>query len=131
MINQLVAYLRAQFPAYNFVLFYDPKDKQDTIAVRLTGGSVEGYPMERVDATFQVIVKSQDRQLALGRILDIYSYLKENFDFDLPAVPALSLPAVNVAKLSANQYPGEVSIDGSGVYNYVCNFTCVFSDKTP
>ena len=130
MTNQLIQYLRTQFPTLKFVTLLDPNDKQEAIVVRPTGGTVEGYPMERIDATVQIIVRSQDRNKAQTRMNGIYLLLKERFDFTLPAVPTLSLPEINCAKFSANQYPGEFSLEG-GVYGYVCNFTATFSDKTP
>jgi hypothetical protein len=133
MIYNVIQYLRDQFPLYKFVMLLDPVDKQDSIVVRPTGGTTSGYPMERVDGTFQVIVRSQDRKKAFDRMNEIYLYLKETFSIDLPAAMSGSTeiaPILNIAKISANQYPGEYN-EASGVYGYVCNFTVIFSDKIP
>ena len=129
MIHQLIEYLRTVFPTYTFVTLLDYSDTQETIVVRETGGSISGYPMERVDATVQIVSRGQDSFLAKERIQNIYLELKEKFDFDLPAVPDLGLTALNIARIQANQFPGDLTEVGTGVYEYVVNFTLTYSDK--
>jgi hypothetical protein len=131
MIYNLIQYLRDTFPLYTFVQLLDPSDTQATIVVReLGGGSVTGYPMERVDSPVQIISRGQDRFVAKQVIEDIYLELKEKFDFTLPAVLELSLPELTLARIQANQTPGDMSQSGAGVYEYVVNFTVTYSDKT-
>lgn len=131
MINNLIQYLRTEFPDLTFVQLLDPTNKQTTIVVReIGGGTVTGYPMERVDVPVQIISRGQDRLVAKNNITAIYLDLKERFDFTLPAVPALSLAEVNLARFGANQTPGDLSQIGTGVYEYVVNFTATYSDKS-
>jgi len=130
MINNLIQYLRDTFPTYTFVQLLDPTDTQTTIVVReLGGGAVTGYPMERVDAPVQIISRNQDRFEAKAAITAIYLDIKERFDFVLPAVPELGLTEVTVARIQANQTPGDLSQPSTGIYEYVVNFTVTYSDK--
>lgn len=128
MINNLIQYLRDQFPTYLFVKRLDPTDKQACIVVRSAGGVPTGYPMQRVDELVQIICRSQDRTEAESRASEIYFFLKEKFDFDLPSVPALSLDAVTIAKFHASQVPGDFSQEGTGVYQFLVNFVAIYSD---
>lgn len=131
MINQLLEYLRAAFPTLQFTQLLDTDDPQEIIIVRGTGGPSSGYPMNRIDATFQIISQSQDRYNAEQNALSVYNYVQERFDIDLPAIPELSLQILNVAKISANQYPSDFTQQASGVYQWLFNITVVFSNKTP
>jgi hypothetical protein len=128
MINQLIQYLRTEYPTYTFVKRLDPTDKQEVIVVRSAGGVPTGYPMQRVDQLIQIIVRSQDRTKSESRANEIYFLLKEKFDFTLDAVVELSEPAVNLAKIYATNVPGDFSQEGTGIYQFLINLTAIYSD---
>jgi len=128
VVNNLIQYLRTEFPQYTFVKRIDPTDKQELFIVRSMGGNPTGYPMQRVDQLIQIISRSQDRTKAESRAQEIYLKLKERFDFTLPAIPALLLGEVNLAKFSASSVPGDFSEEGTGVYQFLLNFVAIYSD---
>lgn len=128
MIENIIQDLRNQFPSLRFVQFLQPNDSQEVSIVKGVSATSEGDPrMNRIDGTFQIIVRSQEANRAKDRAMLLFEYYKGKHDYTLPAVPQRNKPEVVCAKISAKQFPFDPVLEFDGLYFQTLTFEIIFS----
>lgn len=129
MIFHFRQFLMNQFPAFQIVPeFSDPSDRQDRVIVREGSGASEGYNLDRIDATVQVIVRSKSSFTARDRATQIFRYCREVHNFDLPAGITGDVD-LRIKRMKCIQPPYATGQEASGVFMYVFNVLFTYQDS--
>jgi len=129
MIYHFRQYLKDQFPALQIVPeFRDPSDRQDCVIVREGSGASEGYPLDRIDATVQVIVRAKSSYTARDTARQIFVFCRESHNFDLPA--GITGDAdLRIKHMKCLQPPYSTGQEPSGPFMYVFNVLFTYQDS--
>lgn len=128
MKYNLYEYLHANLPALNFVIDQiDTTDPQDVVLIRESGGNSDAYNVQRADSTIQIVSFAPDSKQAEDNAFAVYAFLKENFNFTLPATGDGKHPAIYIQKISARGRPVLMRWEAStAVYSFT--YEVVYSD---
>lgn len=129
MKYNLYDYLRNNLPEIDFrVEYIDPADSQDCVLIQEGTSQARGYPLDRVDGDIQVVSYGRTVRTAEDQAFAVYNFLRENFNFTLPATNDGAIPEVYIQKISARNRPTRVQWQGS-MQVYLFHYEVVYSDR--
>lgn len=128
MKYNLYEYLHQNLPAINFVIDQiDTTDPQESVLIREAPGSANAYNVNRADSTIQIVSFATESKTAEDNAFAVYGFLKERFNFTLPATGDGNHPAIYIQKISARGRPVIMRWEGSlAVYSFT--YEVAYSD---
>jgi hypothetical protein len=124
MIYNLFEFLKAQFPAYVFIVDgWENDDPVESNLIKQTGGDVAHW-YDRQDFTVQFMSRSKSKVQAKQRADAVFTFLRNRFGCILPetTVESVFYPALTAAQISPLQNPGYIGSDQNRDHMYSVNF---------
>jgi hypothetical protein len=105
---------------------WDVNDTQEAVYIRDEGGATRGFPDNRADAIIQVVARATTDFRAREIINLVYSVVREIYNTTL----TFESNHFFVNKISAVQRPSEMGTSSNGLYEYVINYSVIFSENS-